>query len=110
MITPPTPELSTSRSRWTPQWFYCAQIVPEVHCNAGMVFGLNPAGNMDQFRANARVAVSLPTATKTVEASRSGSSVFASGITSLRPGEGRGMRKEAGTYAPLVAVLFTLAV
>lgn len=33
-----------------PQWFYCRQ---SGHCSHGMVFGLNSAGQMDQFVANA---------------------------------------------------------
>lgn len=36
-----------------PQWFYCKQQNPAPHCNAGMVFGLNPRDKMDQFIQNA---------------------------------------------------------
>ncbi|OCL02982.1 hypothetical protein AOQ84DRAFT_252022, partial [Glonium stellatum] len=36
-----------------PQWFYCAQMVHKSHCNAGMVFSLNPGGNTNQFIYNA---------------------------------------------------------
>lgn len=36
-----------------PQWFYCKQTSPKSHCNAGMVFGLNPLDKMDQFIQNA---------------------------------------------------------
>lgn len=37
-----------------PQWFYCKQAgSPKSHCNAGMVFGLNPLDKMDQFIQNA---------------------------------------------------------
>ncbi|PGH28226.1 hypothetical protein AJ80_00116 [Polytolypa hystricis UAMH7299] len=36
-----------------PQWFYCKQQGPPNHCGKGMVFGLNPAGKMDQFVQNA---------------------------------------------------------
>jgi len=36
-----------------PQWFYCQQPGPPNHCGKGMVFGLNPAGKMDQFIKNA---------------------------------------------------------
>jgi len=36
-----------------PQWFYCQQLGPPNHCSKGMVFGLNPAGKMDQFIKNA---------------------------------------------------------
>lgn len=34
-----------------PQWFYCRQ---GKHCAQGMVFGINPAGKMDQFIQNAK--------------------------------------------------------
>ncbi|MCJ1335740.1 hypothetical protein MMC09_001013 [Bachmanniomyces sp. S44760] len=37
----------------SPQWFYCKQPGPPNHCGLGMVFGLNPAGKMDQFIKNA---------------------------------------------------------
>jgi plastocyanin len=38
-----------------PQWFYCKQTSKIFnHCNAGMVFGLNPGDKMDQFIQNAR--------------------------------------------------------
>lgn len=36
-----------------PQWFYCKQQMPRPHCQAGMVFGLNPRDKMDQFIKNA---------------------------------------------------------
>jgi plastocyanin len=36
-----------------PLWFYCKQPGPPNHCGAGMVFGINPAGKMDQFIQNA---------------------------------------------------------
>ena len=36
-----------------PTWFYCRQTVKVNHCGKGMVFGLNPAGKMDQFIKNA---------------------------------------------------------
>ena len=36
-----------------PQWFYCKQKMPTPHCNAGMVFGLNPLDKMEQFIQNA---------------------------------------------------------
>ena len=35
-----------------PLWFYCKQPVGN-HCGKGMVFGINPAGKMDQFIKNA---------------------------------------------------------
>ena len=34
------------------RWFYCRQVVPDSHCRAGMIFGLNPSGHMSQFIAN----------------------------------------------------------
>jgi hypothetical protein len=36
-----------------PQWFYCSQTIKSSHCRAGMVFGLNTAGQMNQFIQNA---------------------------------------------------------
>lgn len=36
-----------------PMWFYCKQPNPVNHCGQGMVFGINPAGKMDQFIENA---------------------------------------------------------
>ncbi|KAJ5184196.1 hypothetical protein N7492_001812 [Penicillium capsulatum] len=37
-----------------PQWFFCRQDNPNPHCHAGMVFGLNPGNQMEQFRRNAK--------------------------------------------------------
>ncbi|KAF2278964.1 uncharacterized protein EI97DRAFT_351106, partial [Westerdykella ornata] len=37
----------------SPQWFFCAQTLPRSHCNAGMVFSLNPRGAHYSFLQNA---------------------------------------------------------
>lgn len=37
-----------------PQWFFCRQDNPNSHCHVGMVFGLNPGNQMEQFRRNAK--------------------------------------------------------
>lgn len=37
-----------------PRWFFCAQTLPTDHCQAGMVFGLNPGSQMNEFLDNAR--------------------------------------------------------
>ncbi|KAI9853582.1 MAG: hypothetical protein M1824_001075 [Vezdaea acicularis] len=42
-----------------PQWFHCAQTSNTSHCEAGMVFGLNPGGLMDQFISNAVQNISI---------------------------------------------------
>ncbi|EUC39922.1 hypothetical protein COCMIDRAFT_78906, partial [Bipolaris oryzae ATCC 44560] len=36
-----------------PQWFFCAQTARLAHCQAGMVFSLNPRGLHAQFVSNA---------------------------------------------------------
>jgi plastocyanin len=36
-----------------PQWFYCAQSIPRSHCQAGMVFSLNPGDRYEEFIHNA---------------------------------------------------------
>jgi len=40
----------------TPLWFYCAQTVPANHCQAGMVFAVNPTADksFDAFQAAAK--------------------------------------------------------
>jgi hypothetical protein len=43
-----------------PQWFFCRQLRRSSHCAAGMVFGLNPGKQMDEFMDNAQRAVPLP--------------------------------------------------
>jgi plastocyanin len=48
----------------SPQWFFCKQPVGN-HCGSGMVFGLNPAGKMDQFIKNAIAQNGNPSATPT---------------------------------------------
>lgn len=35
-----------------PVWFFCRQSTTAPHCDAGMLFGLNPAGKMGQFLAS----------------------------------------------------------
>ncbi len=40
-----------------PAWFFCRQSTAAPHCNAGMLFGLNPAGKMGQFLATAGSSV-----------------------------------------------------
>lgn len=57
-----------------PQYFYCAQTIPYSHCNAGMVFALNPGDTFKEFLSNAETSptsaitastgVSFPTATR----------------------------------------------
>ena len=47
-----------------PLWFYCKQTVGN-HCGKGMVFGINPAGKMDQFIKNAISQNGAPTQTGT---------------------------------------------
>jgi hypothetical protein len=40
-----------------PKWFFCAQTVKRSHCQAGMVFSLNPYGAHAQFLHNALAGV-----------------------------------------------------
>lgn len=44
-------------TRKDPQWFSCAQTSNRAHCQAGMVFSLNPQGMHSRFLANALAAV-----------------------------------------------------
>jgi hypothetical protein len=37
-----------------PQWFFCRQEHPRPHCQAGMVFAINPGDSMNEFLENAR--------------------------------------------------------
>ena len=50
-----------------PQRFFCSQTIKSSHCHAGMVFGLNTAGQMDQFVKNATAlrATQIPTSFET---------------------------------------------
>ncbi|KAF1935463.1 hypothetical protein EJ02DRAFT_308987, partial [Clathrospora elynae] len=43
-----------------PKWFFCAQTINRPHCQAGMVFSLNPRGAHDQFLQNALIATDVP--------------------------------------------------
>lgn len=40
-----------------PKWYFCAQNVRKSHCEAGMVFSLNPGGKHSQFLSNALAAI-----------------------------------------------------
>jgi plastocyanin len=46
-----------------PRWFFCAQTQQRPHCQAGMVFSLNPRGAHAEFLSNALAAIPLPTTT-----------------------------------------------
>jgi plastocyanin len=49
------------------RWFFCAQTVKRSHCQAGMVFSLNPHGAHAQFLHNALAGVEVtPTPTNSV--------------------------------------------
>jgi len=52
-----------------PQYFYCAQTIPYSHCNAGMVFALNPGDTFEEFLSNAETS---PTSTITGVSSPTG--------------------------------------
>jgi hypothetical protein len=39
-----------------PQWFFCRQDTPLSHCNAGMVFAINPSDHWEKFVGNAQQA------------------------------------------------------
>jgi len=76
-----------------PLWFYCAQKNPASHCQAGMVFAINPTAekSFDAFLANAKASGSAsgssspsgtPSATATLPTA-SGFSTSKSGSTSV---------------------------
>lgn len=44
----------------SPRWFFCAQTRQRPHCQAGMVFSLNPQGAHAMFLSNALTAIPLP--------------------------------------------------
>lgn len=48
----------TIQNASAPLWFYCAQTAPANHCNAGMVFAVNPTAekSFDAFQAAAKAA------------------------------------------------------
>jgi plastocyanin len=49
-----------------PRWFFCAQTAKRSHCQAGMVFSLNPGGGQAQFLENALAAAASRPSTATV--------------------------------------------
>jgi plastocyanin len=56
----------------TPQWFYCAQLIPTSHCHKGMVFGLNTiVDGVDKNPAfiSAAKALDVPSASSSVASS-----------------------------------------
>ncbi|KAI9721181.1 MAG: hypothetical protein M1812_002342 [Candelaria pacifica] len=57
----------------TPQWFYCKNQGPPSHCSLGMVFGINPAGKMDQFIQTAKLTAANSTANATTTSTTAGS-------------------------------------
>jgi hypothetical protein len=42
-----------------PTWFFCSQVVPRSHCQAGMVFSLNSGEHENQFLINGLAAVTV---------------------------------------------------
>lgn len=51
----------------SPQWFFCAQIKPKSHCQAGMVFAINPGVGLEAFISVAtNTASELPATTSSL--------------------------------------------
>ncbi|KAH0538716.1 hypothetical protein FGG08_004733 [Glutinoglossum americanum] len=42
-----------------PQWFHCSQTKLVFHCEPGMLPGLNPGDNMDQFTKDAIITTAI---------------------------------------------------
>jgi plastocyanin len=72
-----------------PTWFFCSQVVPRSHCQAGMVFSLNSGGRENQFLNSALAAVtaySSQTGLSCQSPARNTSTSFPSGTASTKPG------------------------
>jgi plastocyanin len=72
-----------------PTWFFCSQVVPRSHCQAGMVFSLNSRGRENQFLSSALAAVpaySSQTGLSCQSPARNTSTSFPSGTASANPG------------------------
>ena len=73
-----------------PAWFFCHQTIDTPHCRKGMVFGLNPAGNMNQYLANAQ-STTVGTAVSFYPTG-SGASSFPTGGTLVFPALPSGLK------------------
>lgn len=90
----PVPAGSTNFPQWSitidnataPLWFYCAQTAPANHCQAGMVFAINPTAekSFDAFQA----------------AAKAGTTAAPSGGASAPPATATGGASVPGTAAP----------
>ena len=104
-----------------PTWFYCRQSIPQLHCSAGMVFGINTGDNMNAFVAKAK-ASSLSTrdtrtgtygsqywnTTRESGSYSTGSSIPGPTTTTLTPAStgGAASKRVEGRYILCVASLF----
>jgi hypothetical protein len=72
-----------------PTWFFCSQVVPRSHCQAGMVFSLNSGGRENQFLSSALAAVpaySSQTGLSCQSPAHNNSTSFPCGTASANPG------------------------
>jgi plastocyanin len=72
-----------------PEWFFCAQTAKRAHCQAGMVFSLNPRGLYPQFLSNALAAMP-PTSSQPSACQLPTSSILPTNSSALQLATGTG--------------------
>ncbi|KAH0583550.1 hypothetical protein H2248_009176 [Termitomyces sp. 'cryptogamus'] len=69
----------TIQNTSAPFWFYCAQTIPVVHCQMGMVFAINPTAEKSFQAFQATATASATSSNSTSDPSSSSSSSASSG-------------------------------
>jgi hypothetical protein len=71
-----------------PLWFYCAQTTPVSHCEAGMVFAINPTANKTfaQFQQTAMALNTTANGTTPGSGSSTGAAAGSTGAPAAGPG------------------------
>lgn len=106
----PVPAGSTTFPQWSitidnataPLWFYCAQAKPANHCQAGMVFAINPTAEKTfaAFQANAKASASGGAASGSASASAPAGTGAATSAATAATASGFSTTKAASTGAP----------
>ena len=90
----------------SPRWFFCAQSAKRPHCQAGMVFSLNPGGRQMQFLDNALAAVTTSSTQSGLACQVTASAGGSDNVNTVSQPSGTGSAKlgvSSATISPLIS-------
>jgi hypothetical protein len=90
----------------TPLWFYCKQKSPANHCQAGMVFAVNPTTDQsfDAFLAAAKASSSSPSSSGGYGGYGTGTGTSTGGSSTSTAASGNGAIRMGGSAVSILAV------